>query len=101
MWSPNDYSDFREWLTTRPFGWIDMAAFQKLEELIMNEAHKLKGTRKNLVDAMDGMTDVLLALEGIGQEMQDKMVILAMARAIWIMLDWIVHHIDREKGASE
>lgn len=101
MWSSNDYFDIRAWLATRPFEWIDEAGLKRLEELMASEASRLKGTRKCLVDAMNGITDVLLSLEGVTEEMQDRTVVLAMARAIWIMLDWIVHHIDREKGASE
>ena len=96
-----DHFDIREWLATHPVGWIDETSLRKLQELIIQEGAMITGTRKNVVNATNSMIDVLIAMEGIGQEMSDKMAALVMARAIWIALDWIVHHIDQTKEAPK
>ena len=53
-------------------------------------------TRKQLADAWQGMDTVLCALDGTGPELPDKAVKKAMARALWLVLDWIVRKIDAE-----
>lgn len=52
--------------------------------------------RKDLVEAWQDMTTLLCALDGQAPEMTDKAAIRAMARAIWLILDWIVRRIDKE-----
>ena len=54
-------------------------------------------TRKNLVEAWQGIDTLLCALDGKGPEMTDKEAIRAIARALWVILDWIVRRIDRER----
>ena len=53
-------------------------------------------TRKQLADAWQGMDTVLCALDGTGPELTDKAMKKAMARALWLVLDWIVRRIDAE-----
>lgn len=47
-------------------------------------------TRDDLMKARDDMLTVLSAMEGTGPEMTDKEAALAMARAIWETMDFIV-----------
>lgn len=47
-------------------------------------------TRDDLMKARDDMLAVLSAMEGTGSEMTDREAALAMARAIWETMDFIV-----------
>lgn len=47
-------------------------------------------TRDDLMKARDDMLAVLSAMEGTGPEMTDREAALAMARAIWATMDFIV-----------
>lgn len=47
-------------------------------------------TRDDLMKAREDMLTVLSAMEGTGPEMTDKEAALAMARAIWEAIDFIV-----------
>lgn len=47
-------------------------------------------TRDDLIQYRDQLYTVLGALEGTGPEMTDREAALAMARAIWATLDFIV-----------
>lgn len=57
-------------------------------------------TRKDLVEAWQGMDTLLCALDGKAPEMTDKQAVRAMARALWLILDWIVRRIDKERRES-
>lgn len=58
-------------------------------------------TRKQLADAWQGMDTVLCALDGTGPELTDKAMKKAMARALWLVLDWILRRIDAERGKDD
>ena len=47
-------------------------------------------TRQTMVEAMQGMEDILLALDGLHPEMPEKDVIKALTRAIWHILEYLV-----------
>lgn len=47
-------------------------------------------TRQTMVEDMQGVEDILLALDGLHPEMPDKLVIKALARAIWHILEYLV-----------
>lgn len=47
-------------------------------------------TRKVMVEDMQGMEDILLALEGLHPEIPDKLVIKALARAVWHILEYLI-----------
>lgn len=47
-------------------------------------------TRKIMVEDMQGIEDILLALEGLHPEMPEKAVIRALARAIYHILEYLV-----------
>ena len=47
-------------------------------------------TRDDLMKARENMLTVLSAMEGTGPEMTDREAALAMARAIWETMDFIV-----------
>lgn len=47
-------------------------------------------TRNDLMKAREDMLTVLSAMEGTGPEMTDREAALAMARAIWATMDFIV-----------
>lgn len=46
-------------------------------------------TRKTLIEDLDGMTTILCALDGIGQEIPEKTVIRAVCRALWHILEYL------------
>lgn len=106
-------NDLKQWAefhaigrsTTFPDGWIsgeDIKSLGALVTMCEPEPCKYTGSRKNLLDAKRDITTVLLAMEGIGDEITDHAAALAMARAIWIALDWIVRGIDKtERDESE
>lgn len=85
---------------TFPDGWIsgeDIKSLGALVTMCEPEPCKYTGSRKNLLDAMRDMTTVLLAMQGIGDEITDHAAALAMARAIWLALDSIVRSIDKAR----
>lgn len=47
-------------------------------------------TRKVMIEDMQGTEDILLALEGLHPEIPDKLVIKALARAVWHILEYLV-----------
>ena len=47
-------------------------------------------TRKILVEDMQGVEDILLALDGLHPEMPDKLVTKALTRAIWHILEYLI-----------
>ena len=47
-------------------------------------------TRKILIEDMQGMEDILLALDGLHPEIPEKLVIKALTRAIWHILEYLV-----------
>lgn len=49
--------------------------------------------RKLLVEDKEGVETILLALEGIGPEIPDKLVIKALSRSLWHILDYIIWRI--------
>ena len=49
--------------------------------------------RKLLVEDKEGVETILLALEGIGPEIPDKLVIKAISRSLWHILDYIIWRI--------
>ena len=106
-------SDLIEWAqvhaigrsTSFPEGWISGAELRNLGELVLKEepAHfcgRFVGNRENLIRAWQDVTTTLLALEGVGEEIPDHVAALAMTRAIWYMMDWIVHQEDKPKTAN-
>lgn len=53
-------------------------------------------TRKTMVEDMQGVEDILLALDGLHPEMPDKLVIKALARAMWHILEYLVRRAKDE-----
>ena len=53
-------------------------------------------TRNDLVDDMQGVEQILCALEGIGKEIPDKVVIRAICRALWHILEYLIRR-DRKE----
>lgn len=53
-------------------------------------------TRKTMVEDMQGVEDILLALDGLHPEMPDKLVIRALARAIWHILEYLIRRAKDE-----
>ena len=47
-------------------------------------------TRQDLVDDMQGVEDILCALEGIGKEYTDKVVIRAICRSLFHILEYLI-----------
>lgn len=47
-------------------------------------------TRKILVEDMQGVEDILLALDGLHPDIPDKAVVKALTRAIWHILEYII-----------
>lgn len=46
--------------------------------------------REILVEDKQGVETILCALEGIGPELTDKVVILAICRCLWHILDYMI-----------
>ena len=46
--------------------------------------------RSDLVDDMQGVEQILCALEGIGEEIPDKTVIRAVCRCLWHILEFLI-----------
>ena len=99
-------SDLIEWAQVHairrsvsyPDGWIsgeDIKSLGALVTMCEPEPCKFIGSRKNLLDAKRDITTVLLAMVGIGDEITDRAAALAIARAVWLMLDSIIRHIDK------
>lgn len=53
-------------------------------------------TRKIMVEDMQGMEDILLALEGLHPEIPDKLVVKALARAVWHILEYLIRRAKNE-----
>lgn len=53
--------------------------------------------RDLLIEDMQGLETILLALQGVGPELTDKAVITALARAMYHVLAYAVRIIDRQK----
>lgn len=53
-------------------------------------------TRKTMVEDMQGIEDILLALDGLHPEMPDRIVIKALARAVWHILEYLVRRAKDE-----
>lgn len=53
-------------------------------------------TRKTMVEDMQGMEDILLALDGLHPEIPEKTVIRALARALWHILEYLVRRAKDE-----
>lgn len=53
-------------------------------------------TRKTLVEDMQGTEDILLALDGLHPDIPDKVVIKALTRAIWHILEYLVRRAKDE-----
>ena len=47
-------------------------------------------TRKSLVESMQDIEDILCALDGVHPEIPERLVIRAMARAIWKILEYLI-----------
>ena len=47
-------------------------------------------TRNDLVDDMQGVEQILCALDGIGKEIHDKVVIRAICRVLWHILEYMI-----------
>lgn len=54
-------------------------------------------SRELLTEDMQGMTTVLEALEGVGPELTERAVILAMARAIYHILAYAIRILEKER----
>ena len=54
-------------------------------------------TRKTLVEDMQGMEDILLALDGLHPDIPDRMVIKALTRAIWHILEYMIRRAKDER----
>lgn len=91
--------------TSFPEGWISGVELKNLGELVLKDepapfAGRFVGNRENLIKAWQDVTTTLLALEGVGQEIPDHVAKLALTRAMWYTLDWIVYHEDKTKSAN-
>lgn len=53
-------------------------------------------TRKTMVEDMQGIEDILLALDGLHHEIPDRIVIKALARAVWHILEYLVRRAKDE-----
>ena len=53
-------------------------------------------TRNGLVDDMQGVETILCALDGIGKEIPDKVVIRAICRALWHILEYMIGGIKHD-----
>jgi hypothetical protein len=53
-------------------------------------------TRKILVEDMQQAEDILLALDGLHPEMPDRMVIKALTRAVWHILEYLIRRAKDE-----
>ena len=53
-------------------------------------------TRKTMVEDMQGMEDILLALDGLHPEIPEKAVIRSLARALWHILEYLVRRAKDE-----
>lgn len=53
--------------------------------------------RDLLIEDMQGLETILLALHGVGPELTDKAVITALARAMYHVLAYAVRIIDKQK----
>lgn len=87
-----------------PDGWIsgeDIKSLGALVTMCEPEPCKFIGSRKNLLDAKRDITTVLLAMVGIGDEITDRVAALAIARAVWLMLDSIIRHIDKTEPEGQ
>lgn len=58
-------------------------------------------SRKSLVDAWQQVEQVCCSLEDRGPEMSDKAVIIALAKAVWLILDCIVRGIDYDERIQD
>ena len=47
-------------------------------------------TRKELVEDMEGVETILLALDGLRDEIPDKVVIKAICRCLWHILEYLI-----------
>ena len=47
-------------------------------------------TRHNLVEDLQGVESILCALDGVHPEIPERLVIRAMARAIWKILEYLI-----------
>ena len=47
-------------------------------------------TRKDLVQDMEDAETILLALDGLRDEIPDKMVVKAMCRCLWHILEYLI-----------
>lgn len=51
--------------------------------------------RKELVEDMQGVEAILCALDGVGEEIPDKMVIRAMCRCLWHILEFLIRRTEK------
>ena len=53
-------------------------------------------TRQTMVEDMQGIEDILLALDGLRPDIPDKLAIKALARAMWHILEYLVRRAKDE-----
>lgn len=53
--------------------------------------------RDLLIEDMQGLETILLALQGVGPELPERTVILAMARAIYHILAYAIRILEKER----
>lgn len=58
-------------------------------------------SRKSLITAWQNIETLSCALEGKAPGMTDKEAIRVITKALWLVLDWIVRRIDKEKGENK
>ena len=54
-------------------------------------------SRELLIEDMQGLETILLALQGVGPELTDKAVITALARAMYHVLAYAVRILEKER----
>ena len=47
-------------------------------------------TRKMMVEDMQSMDDIMLAIDGVHPEIPEKAVIMALTKAVWHILEYLV-----------
>ena len=65
---------------------------------VLEEIGETMASRKAIVNAWQQVEQVCCSLEDRGPEMSDKAAIIALAKAVWLILDFIVRGIDYERN---
>lgn len=72
-----------------------------MTDSVIGARGKTMASRKALVEAWQQVEQVCCSLEDRGPEMTDKSVIIALAKALWLVLDYIVRGIDYDERIQD